>query len=207
MKTIALVTQKGGCGKTTLATNLAVAAWQEGAKVMILDADPQGTATAWYESRDADGPELVAVAGGEIERAVALFSGKGFDLVFIDTPARAEPVNAEAARAADYCIVPCRPTLPDMRAQKATVASIEGIGRKACFVLTHVPPRGSREQEAARGLAVLGLAVAPVLVGYRAAYPDAYAKGQSVTEYEAEGKASIEMRGLWEWISKRLSRG
>jgi chromosome partitioning protein len=107
MKVISFVSQKGGVGKSTLVVCLCVAAWQAGKKVLILDADPQGTATSWYESRDETHPELAEVRAGEIERGVQ--AEKGFDFVFIDTPARAEPVNAEAARASDFASSPANP--------------------------------------------------------------------------------------------------
>ena len=118
MPVISLVTQKGGCGKTTLSTCLSVVAARGKHKVIILDADPQGTASQWWESReDNDAPYLVEVAGDELPQAVKTAKEKGFDVIIIDTPARAEPVNAAAARLADFCLVPCQPTLPDMRAQ------------------------------------------------------------------------------------------
>ena len=206
LKIIALVTQKGGCGKTTLAVNLATVAWQGGARVIILDADPQQSAVAWYESRDAEGSDLVEVRGGEIARGIEAAKGKGYELAFIDTPARAEPVNAEAARLSDFCVIPCQPSLVDMRAQKVTVDSLQSLDRKGAFVLTRVPPRGPRAMEAERGLAVFSVAVSPVLIGNRAAYPDAYGVGKGVTEYEKDGKAAQEIKDLWKWLTKRINR-
>ena len=121
MSVISLVTQKGGCGKTTLTTCLAVVAQQAGQHVVILDTDPQATASQWWESRDEKTPALLEVKGEEIARAVAVVQEKGFDLVIIDTPARAEPINAAAAQVADFCLIPCQPSLADMRAQSPTV--------------------------------------------------------------------------------------
>jgi chromosome partitioning protein len=206
MAVIALVTQKGGCGKTTLATCVAVTATQAGRRVIILDTDPQGTASQWWESREADSPALLAVQGHEIDMAVASVASRGYDLVVIDTPARAEPVNAAAAGAADFCVVPCQPSLADMRAQSPTVHSVQRLDKRGAFVLTRCPPRGSRVKEAARGLAIFGLPVATVTVGNRAAYADAYGLGLGVTEYEPEGKAATEIVALWQWIQRKMEQ-
>src|SRR5438045_8939736 len=98
MPVISLVTQKGGCGKTTLTTCLAVVAQQTGWRVVILDTDPQGTASQWWESREDKTPALLEIIGNEIPRAVTVAQEQGFDLVLIDTPARAEPITAAAAQ-------------------------------------------------------------------------------------------------------------
>jgi chromosome partitioning protein len=206
MAVIALVTQKGGCGKTTLTTCLAVVAQQTGWQVVILDADPQATASQWWESREAKTPALLAVKGEELARAVAVVQDQGFDLVLIDTPARAEPINAAAAQVADFCLIPCQPSLADMRAQSPTVQTLKRLEKRGAFVLTRCPPRGSRTQEAERGLLVFGLAVSPLTIGNRAAYPDAYGSGLGVTEYEPAGKAAEEMRALWTWIRHKMEK-
>jgi chromosome partitioning protein len=206
MVVISLVTQKGGCGKTTLTTCLAVIAQQTGRQVVILDADPQGTASQWWESRDEKTPALLEVKGDEIARAVTVVQEKGFDLVIIDTPARAEPVNAAAAQVADFCLIPCQPSLADMRAQSPTVQTLSRLKKRGAFVLTRCPSRGSRTREAEHGLLVFGLAVSPVTIGNRAAYLDAYGSGLGVTEYEPTGKAAEEMRALWTWTIHKMEK-
>jgi chromosome partitioning protein len=206
MPVISLVTQKGGCGKTTLTTCLAVIAQQAGRHVVILDTDPQATASQWWESREEKTPALLEVKGEEIARAVAVVQDKGFDLVIIDTPARAEPINAAAAQMADFCLIPCQPSLADMRAQSPTVQTLKRLEKRGAFVLTRCPPRGSRTKEAERGLLVFGLPVSPMTIGNRAAYPDAYGSGLGVTEYEPVGKAAEEMRALWTWILHKMEK-
>ena len=206
MKVIALITQKGGCGKTALATSLAVTALDGGHKVLIVDTDSQRTASAWWESRDADVPHLVEVTGDQIAPAVETARDKGFDFVFIDTPARAEPVNAAAAQAAHFCILPCRPSMADMRAQAPTVATARRLAKPAAFVLNCCPPRGSRIREAERGLAIYGLPVAPQRVVERVAFSDAYGLGLGVTEFDPNGLAASEIRELWEWMNKKMEK-
>jgi len=174
--------------------------------VVILDTDHQATASQWWESRDEKTPALLEVKGEEIARAVAVVQEKGFDVVIIDTPARAEPINAAAAQVADFCLIPCQPSLADMRAQSPTVQTLKRLEKRGAFVLTRCPPRGSRTKEAERGLLVFGLSVSPITIGNRAAYSDAYGSSLGVTEYEPAGKAAEEMRALWTWILHRMEK-
>src|SRR5919202_3519481 len=106
-RVVSLVTQKGGSGKTTLCLNLAVAAEQAGARCLIVDLDPQGTAEAWYQDREAAAPRLVRGEAADLGKALALARGQGFGLVLIDTPGRDEPAVAGAGRAPGFCLVPC----------------------------------------------------------------------------------------------------
>ncbi len=205
MRMIAFVTQKGGSGKTTLAVNLAVAAEQAGAKILILDLDPQASAEAWYQDREAERPRLARADAGELPRAVELARRQGFSHVLIDTPGRDEPAVAAAIRVADFCVVPCRPTPADMKATPATAATIRRLEKPAAFVLTQTPPRGFRIREAELGLAVLG-PVAPVGVVARNAFQDAHGRGLGITEYEPEGKAAQEIRELWAWLARKVEK-
>ena len=206
-RVVSLVTQKGGSGKTTLCVNLAVAAEEAGARALIVDLDPQGTAEAWYQDREAATPRLVRADGGGqgLARVLEVARAQGFGLVLLDTPGRDEPAVAAAIRASAFCLVPCRPTPADMKAQPATVATIRRLGRPMAFVLTQAPPRGFRPREAGLGLSVLG-PVAPVHVVSRHAFQDAHGAGLAVTEFEPDGKGAEEVRALWRWLEGRLEK-
>ncbi len=93
-----------------------------------------------------------------------------------------------------------------MRAQDPTVQTVKRLERRAAFVLTRCPPRGSRTKEAERGLQVFGLPVSPVLIGNRTAYSDATGSSLGVTEYEPHGKAAEEVRGLWQWLLRQMEK-
>src|SRR5919202_5256661 len=153
-RVVSLVTQKGGSGKTTLCLNLAVAAEEAGVRCLIVDLDPQGTAEAWYQDREAAAPRLVRGEAADLARALAVARGQGFGLVLIDTPGRDEPAVAAAVRASDFCLVPCRPTPADMKAQPTTAATVRRLGKPMAFVLTQTPPRGFRPREAGRSPAL-----------------------------------------------------
>ncbi len=203
--TITFVTQKGGSGKTTLATNCAVAAERSGLKTLVLDLDPQGSAEAWYQDREDETPKLAHVSGAELAKAVNGAEQNGFDLVIIDTPGRDEPLTATAIRIADFCVVPCRPTPADMKATPPTVATINRLSKPAAFVLTQAPPRGGRLREAEAGLSILGI-VCPVRIVSRNVYQDAHGVGLGVQEFDPEGKAAEEIKALWQWIKRKMEK-
>jgi chromosome partitioning protein len=206
MWVIAFVTQKGGSGKTTLCINLAVAGEAiAGARCLILDLDPQATAEAWYQDREAISPRLARANAADLPRALELARAQGFTHVLLDTPGRDEPSVAAAIRAADFCLVPCRPTPADMKATPATISTIKRLGRPAAFVLTQTPPRGHRTREAELGLSILG-ASAPVSIVTRTAFQDAQGAGLGITEYEPEGKGAEEIKELWAWLERRLEK-
>jgi chromosome partitioning protein len=205
MRVISFVTQKGGSGKTTLAFCCAVAAHEKGKRVLMLDMDPQGTATAWFKDRDSDTPALAAIKSSELNEAISRAGKAGFDFVFIDTPGRDEPSIAAAIRAADLCIIPCRPTPGDMKATPPTINTINRLKKDAAFVLMQTPARSYRNAEAEKGLSMLGM-VCPHLIVIRNAYQDAQGRGLGVTEFEPEGKAAREVRELWRWISRKLEK-
>ncbi len=114
MKTIALIAQKGGTGKTTLALSLAVAAEQEGETAVIIDLDPQATACNWADRRQAETPIVVDAQPARLHRALEKAEQGGVNLAIIDTPARSEQASLAAAKSADLIIIPCRPQIYDL---------------------------------------------------------------------------------------------
>lgn len=207
MRTIALVTQKGGCGKSTLALSLAVAAHGPRCKILILDTDPQHTLFDWWHDREASTPDCVELQDSQqISQAITAANSQGFDLVFIDTPGRDDPINARVISVADFCLIPCRPAMADMRAQRPTVDVVKRLEKAGGFVLMQTPARGPRFREAQRGLGVYGLPVAPTSIVHRQSYNDAYAIGMGVTEFEPDGKASQEIAALWQWVETKIGK-
>jgi chromosome partitioning protein len=204
MRVITFITQKGGAGKTTLTVNCAVVASQK-KKVLILDLDPQASAEGWYQDRDAETPELVTATSWRLPDALSAAKTAVFDYVMIDTPGRDEPSTNAAIAAADFCIVPCRPTPVDLKATLPTADAIRRLDKPAAFVLTQTPPRGGRIKEAAAGLGQFGI-VCPVPIVARAAYQDAQGAGLGVSEFEPEGKAAAEIAQLWAWITRKMEK-
>jgi chromosome partitioning protein len=204
MKTIALVTQKGGSGKSTLCVNLAVAAQEAGASVCILEMDRQATISDWAEVRKSDSPEVAFIEANQLEAVLTRLAECDYDYVFIDTPGVDSPGALAAIRAADLCIVPSRPTLPDLRAVRPTLAAIYRLKKSFAFVLNQTPPRSYRVRDAAEGLIALGV-LSEVNVVLRNDHQDALGVGQGVTEFNASGQAADEIRRLWTWVAQRTT--
>ena len=205
MKIISLVTQKGGSGKTTLTLNFAIAAMSDNDRVVIFDMDAQGTAKKWYERRIQESPALVDVTAGDLEKAVAGAKAQNFDWILIDTPGRDDAGQAAAIRAADFCIVPCRPSAADLEATPTTVETIKRLKKPYAFVLTQTPPRSFRVREAQTGLSYMGL-VCPTPIVLRNAYQDAQSMGLGVGEFEPDGRAAADVSDCWRWIIGRIEK-
>ena len=206
MKAITFVTQKGGSGKSTLCINLAVAAIEAGRSVCILEMDRQATISDWAEHRGLDSPEVAQIEAPQLDGIMERLRGSAYDFVLIDTPGVDSPGTLSAIRAADLCIVPCRPTPADLRAFKPTLAAIYRLEKRFAFVLNQAPPRSYRVRDATDGLAVLGV-LPDVTVVMRNDHQDAIGMGKGVTEFNPSGPAASEIRRLWSWIEKRSQVG
>ena len=210
MKTLAILSQKGGAGKSTLAVHLAVLAQAEGERVLLVDCDPQRSAAGWWYSRRADTPELVETDAACLERGLAAARADGVTLAVVDTAPHAERGTATAASLADLTIIPCRPGILDIRAVGATAEIAKLARARAAIVLNACPPGRDGEtsivREARDALKVYGLPVAAVSIANRAALAYALIDGSAVTEFDGAGKAAAEIRALWQWVTEELKR-
>lgn len=204
MRVVTFTSQKGGSGKSSLAVSLAVVAQEAGLKVYVIDLDPQGTAKAWFERRAADLPEVAAIDSSRLAEALDVLRRQKVDLVIIDTAGHDAPGQAAAMNAADLNIIPARPSIADIEATRATVRTLNKLGRPFAYVLNQAPAgRSIRTSDAYRVLQ-LGGVVAPAPVGLRTDHLDALAMGLGVTERDPNGKAAGEVRTLFTWIRTRL---
>jgi chromosome partitioning protein len=204
MKTIALVTQKGGTGKSSLAVSLAVAAAEAGQQTYIIDLDPQGTAKNWFERREADGPPVATLDATQVPMAMTTLKGQGIDLLIIDTAGVDTPATISAMQAADLCLIPARPSIADIEATRATVGSLTKLGKPFAFVLNQCPPGKSMRTSDAYRVLNLGGVVAATTLATRTDHIDALAMGQGVTERDPNGKAASEIRELLTWIMNKM---
>ncbi|MCP3397089.1 MULTISPECIES: ParA family protein [unclassified Bradyrhizobium] len=207
MYVLALITQKGGSGKSTLAVGIAVAAMENGERVAIVEADPQGTISKWKERRGHLYPRVVRISDpAEIEVALDSLEAEGTWLTVIDTAATNNALAVLAIARANLCLIPVRPSLADIEAAIPTLIAIRRLNRRFAFVLNQAPPRGCRLSEAATSLNSLGVLALPY-VGQRNDHQDALGSGLGVTEFAQEGRASEEVRELWRWVLKKLVEG
>ncbi len=205
MLTVAILAQKGGVGKTTLAVHLAVLANRRGQRTLIVDTDQQRSAAEWWHAREAETPELIEVSERQLSEALHAAESDGVDVAILDTPPHTAKAARSAAQVADLILIPCRPGILDLRAIGSTVDLARGLEAPAAIVLNQVPPgRGIGEarivKEAREGLASYGVPVCPVAVTQRAPLSYALIDGRAVIEFEPRGKAAREITQLWEWI-------
>lgn len=201
MKTITILSQKGGTGKTTLALHLAVAAEASGEMAAVIDLDPQSSAAGWSESRGAERGPTVAIAHAPRLRSILdAAAANGATLAILDTAPHAQSDALAAAQAGDAILIPCRPGILDLRAIGASVQIAKLANKPAAVVLNACPPQGrTLSDEAEQAVLGYGIAVAPVRLVQRAAFAHSLAGGLTAQEYEPQGKAAEEVNALYKW--------
>lgn len=210
-RTVAIVSQKGGAGKTTLTVHLAVAAVRDGLMTAVLDVDPQHSAEEWYRIREAHGlvkadgnPAVIAVDARDVPARIAQCRANGCGLVLIDTAPRLDAQATQVAAAADYVLMPVRPALFDLAAAHGTAAIVRASGARAAFVLSACPPRAPETNQMREALSELGFPLAPVEIAERRAFARAVIDGRAVDEFEPTGKAAGEIGLLWKWLKREI---
>ena len=203
---IAVVSQKGGSGKTTLAVNLATRAAQAGHESCVVDTDPQATAAAWSDWRGDFLPVVVTSPPARIARTIASAKKNGVDFVVIDTPPHADAAAREAIKAADIVLIPTKPRAFDLHALEP-IADLVSFAKKPAFVVLNSVPAGATvlTKDAKKAAKEIGLKMCSITLGDRAAYHRSSAKGESASEMSPDSKAAKEIDRLWKWLRKKLA--
>jgi chromosome partitioning protein len=194
--TIALVCQKGGAGKTTLAVHVAVETQRRGLRTLLLDLDAQASASKILARRGDDPPDFDTEHPARLEETLKSAEAEGYDLVVLDTAPQADQAALRAARAADLIIVPVRPTIVDMDAVQTTMDICALAKRIPVFVLNAVAPQGREAVEAREVIVGRGGAVAATTLGDRKAFRTAFNDGRAAQEVEPGSKAASEITAL-----------
>jgi len=208
MDVITLASRKGGAGKSTLTAQLAAQAQVCGRRVLVIDADPQGSLKLWH-SRRADGlPKLVTPERG-LERALAFAMIEGFDTVFIDTAPTMWVVVQEAIRAATLVLIPARPGFFDLDAVQHTVKTARERGKPYAVVINAAPVRRDDKDTAlvAQSRAYFEERQIPLWSGQisqRAGFQSTLAAGASAAEIGPNTAAGAEIAGLWRAIERSI---
>jgi chromosome partitioning protein len=208
MRTVAMVTQKGGSGKSTLSACLAVAAQEAGERVFLIDMDPQKSLTKWCRRRADKNLPIECVSAGKLPDAIAALEKSKVTLVIIDTPATETPASDAAMKAADLCLIPARPTIFDIWASESTRGKLKTMGKEFAFILNQCPAmqESQRVTDGAAALESMGGLLRP-LIASRVAYQEAAREGRGTTELDPDGKAAEETRQLWASLKRRLAKG
>jgi chromosome partitioning protein len=205
MRTIAVISQKGGAGKTTLALHIAVAAELAGYSAVLIDMDPQGTAEAWSEWRKEAPPTVIPAKTATLLRTLERAAGHGAEFAVIDTPPLAEAEARAAAKSADLVLVPCRPNAFDLHSIRTTT-DLTRFAAKPAFALFNAGPVAAARLygETTELVIEIGMKVAPVRLSERATFRHSTGSGQAAQETEPHGKAAAEVDALWRWICQQV---
>lgn len=207
MRTLGILKQKGGSGATTIAVHLAIAAQEAGRRVVIVDVDPQGSATSWGNARESEDVPVIAATIDQLAAIQEAAATDSYDLVLIDTPPHSSAATAAVARVSDFALIPTRPSALDLAAVPAMLGIVEATGTPSMLVLNACPPRAPEVQESRGVLEQTGVEVWEGQLGDRVAFRRAVATGHAVTEpgSDPDGKASEEIRALWSYIAAKLA--
>jgi chromosome partitioning protein len=208
MHVIAVLNQKGGSGKTTIATHLARALQLDGAEVLLVDSDPQGSARDWAAVREDQPVTVVGIDRPTIERDLKQIARK--DFVVIDGAPQAADLAVSAIKAASFVLIPVQPSPYDIWATADLVELVKQRievtdGRlKAAFVVSRAIKGTKIGSEVAEALAGYGLPVLESRITQRVSYPGTAATGTTVLDTESSGDAAAEVRALANEIKQKL---
>jgi chromosome partitioning protein len=211
---IALTGQKGGVGKSTTAICLAAATMQRGLRVLLVDADPQGTVRTWGDVASESGhatPTVVAMGAAMHRQGQLPDMAAAFDLTVIDCPPRHGDIQRAALMVADVAVLPCGPTAVDAWALAGALDVVKEAQSlrerlRCCVLITRRQGRTVLGKSARAVLEASGLSVLQTVLSYRVAYQEAIAAGQGVTTYARRDPAAREIEDLLDEL-KRIHHG
>lgn len=205
MKVVVIAARKGGSGKTTLAGHLAVQAERAGqGPAALIDIDPQGSLSAWWNGRAAPTPVFAQTTPEGLVGDVARLRELGIRVLFIDTPPALGETVSEVVKLADLVVIPTRPSPHDLRSIGATAELVERLGKPLVFVLNGATPRARINGEALGVLSRHGM-LAPVVLHQRIDFAASMIDGRTVMELPDSTRSSEEVEKLWNYLNDRLT--
>ena len=200
MFTVALISRKGGAGKTTLACGLAVSSEQEGLVTALVDLDPQGSASAWASLRIADTPTVISGHAAQLPALLTAARDAGAELTIIDTAPHSTDAALAAARAADLVLIPCRASVADLHAIGTSIEITRQAGIAAAVVLNAAPVQGPLVAQARAAIAAYEVEMVPVVLHHRIAHVHAFTDGLTAPELTRVSKAGTELAAISRWV-------
>lgn len=206
MKTIAILAQKGGVGKTTLCINLAVAAEQKKKSAGIVDLDTQGSSYLWGETRESDTPEVVTAFPVSLPKIIDAAKAAKTQRLFIDTPGVGD-IASKAASFADVILIPVKASGIDLRAVQHTIDIVAPTGKPYFILVNMAPTSGTLTDEVLAALEDTKTPFCPVVVKQRIAFIRSFFEGQGVLEYGGiKDRAAQEIKSLYTWLERQLKK-
>lgn len=196
-----VLNQKGGVGKTTLSVNLAACLARTGARVLLIDADPQGSALDWAAARQSE--PLFSVVGfprATIHKEIAQL-GQGYEHFIIDGPPRVTDLARSAIMASDIVVIPVQPSPYDIWAAEEVVkliteARVYKENIKSVFVVNRKITNTAIGRDVRDALAAYPVHVLNASVAQRVVFAEAAAQGQAIFEIDPAGPAVAEMEAV-----------
>ena len=205
-RTVVFSSQKGGSGKTTLCGQLAVQAELSGmGPVALIDTDPQGSLSDWWNSRGEDTPIFVQTTVERLYETIEELRQMGVKLVMIDTQPTVTDTIREIIRYADMVVIPTRPSPHDLRAVGPTVDLVEQCNKPMVFAVNCATRRAKLTGDLAIALSQHGT-VAPITVHNRIDFATSMINGKTIMELNPDGKSTAEIQALWAYLAERLCR-
>ncbi len=206
-KIITIAQHKGGAGKTTLSTQISAALSHSGASVLLLDLDPQGSSTEWFQMReqtlsDRNKIDHAKIQGWRLMKDLASYRDK-YDYVIIDTPPHAESESSTSIRMADLVLIPVQPSPLDIWACAPTLKLVLADKKSLLIVLNRVPSKSKLNVMIMDKLEATGIPVSHQALGNRVSFAASIMMGLGVVEYEPRSTAADEIRGLIREIEKQ----
>ena len=211
MMIISLLNQKGGVGKTTLAVNLAMGLALSGKRVMLMDADPQGSSLTWSGNREGEGPfPVVGIPKPTLHKELPKLADN-YDFIIVDGPPRVYDVTRSAILASDLILIPVTPSPYDVWATEETVKVITEVmpfkeNLKSFFVINRKIMNTVIGRDVIDALASYDIPVMKSQLCQRVSFAETAGEGKTVLETEPKSPASDEIRALIQEILEAFNQ-
>ena len=202
MKTLAILSRKGGTGKTTLAIHLSVAATLAGHVVALIDLDPQASACEWSDVRDKNAPAVISAQEARLPEVLHKAEQHGVTLAILDTSPKSDILDT--AEASDFCLIPCKSAFFEVKAIRSTVKGVKMAGVPSAIVFNAVRYNCSKLMSAKKGVKKYNIEIAPIEIRNRVAFSDPLIDGETAQEFGSDEKAITEINALYRFIAKRM---